>query len=127
VLARRLLVLAVVLVVLAGVAAAIAPKPESQSSTALPRTLPPGKTVTMEIPAGPGSNTTVAVRRGDLLDPYVAGDVLDSVELERLDQARAIAPEARAHFDMIVDQAVGVYPIRLVDADRRIGSLEITG
>jgi hypothetical protein len=125
VLVRRLLLLAVALIVLAGLAAAIAPRPAVRRSAALPTSLPPGKTITMEIPAGPGSDTTVSVRRGDLLDLYVSGDVLDSVELERLDRATAIAPEARAHFNMIVEAEPGTYPIRLVQADRRIGAIEI--
>ena len=124
-LARRLLLLAVFLVLLAGIAAAIAPRPNVQQSAEPRSSLPAGETVTMEIPAGPGSDTTVAVRRGDLLDLYVSGDVLDSVELERLDRSTGIAPEARAHFNMLVEAEPGTYPIRLVQAGRRIGAIEI--
>jgi hypothetical protein len=126
VLARRLLLLAAVLVLLTAVASAIAPQPEQDTTPQRDPTLPAGTTVEREIPAGPGSDTTVSVRRGDTLELSVSGDVLDSVLIERLDRVKGIAPEAPARFDLLADAAPGVYPIRLVDAGRRIGSIEIT-
>ena len=38
----------------------------------------------------------------------------------------AIEPSTPARFDILAEAPAGVYPIRLVDADRRIGSIEIT-
>ena len=61
---------------------------------------------------------------GDLIRFEVTGDVLDSVEIERLDRIDAIAPGTPARFEILAD-AAGVYPIRLVEADRRIGRLDI--
>ena len=76
------------------------------------------------IPAGPGADTEVLVRRGEVLQLEVRGDVLDSVLIERLDRVEAIEPTTPARFEFLADAAAGVYPIRLVEADRRIGSIE---
>ena len=62
---------------------------------------------------------------GDLIRFEVAGDVFGSVQIERLDRidgdraghAGALRGDRRA--------TPGVYPIRLVEADRRIGRLDI--
>ena len=68
----------------------------------------------------------MVVRRGDLLQLEVSGDTLDSVLIERLDRIDAIEPLTPARFEILAERAAGVYPIKLVDADRRIGSIEIT-
>ena len=62
---------------------------------------------------------------GDLIRLEVAGDVLDEVQIERLDRIDAIEPLTPARFEVIPEVA-GVYPIRLIEADRRIGRLDIT-
>jgi hypothetical protein len=127
-LARRLLLLAAVLMLLTALAAGLAPQqpvdrtPPAQTSSSLPA----GDTVTEEISAAAGSDSRVVVRRGELLQLEVNGDLLGSVLIERLDRMEAIAPLTPARFDILADAPAGVYPIRLVDADRRIGSVEIT-
>ena len=73
------------------------------------------------------SNSRIAVKRGDTLQLEVAGDVLDAVLIERLDRIDAIEPTTPARFDLLIDAPAGSYPIRLVDADRRIGSIVISG
>src|SRR5215216_4895541 len=118
-LARRLLLLAAVLMLLTAVAASVAPRdltggddePVVRESSALPA----GDTVAEEIPAAPGSNSRIAVSRGDTLQLQVAGDVLDSVLLERLDLVDGIEPTTPARFEILVDAPPGSYPIRLVD------------
>ena len=50
--------------------------------------------------------------------------MLDAVLIERLGLIDAIDPTTPARFTVLAD-APGVYPIRLVDADRRIGTLEV--
>jgi hypothetical protein len=126
-LARRLLLLAAVLMLLTALAAGLAPQqPVTQAPTAEPSSLPAGNTVPWEIPAGPGADSRVIVRRGDVLELEVSGDVLDSVLIERLDRIKAIEPLTPARFEILADAPAGVYPIRLVDEDRRIGSIEIT-
>ena len=61
---------------------------------------------------------------GDLIQLEVAGDVLDQVEIEQLDRIDAIEPLTPARFEVIAEQA-GVFPVRLIEADRRIGRLDI--
>jgi len=126
-LARRLLLLAAALMLLTALAAGLAPRqPANQAPTTQASPLPAGTTVAQEIPAAPGSDSRVVVRRGDLLELEVTGDTLDSVLIERLDRIEAIAPQAPARFNILAEAPAGLYPIRLVDADRRIGSIEIT-
>jgi hypothetical protein len=127
-LARRLLLLAAVLMLLTALAASIAPRDltggDDNAATG-PGDLPPGTTIAEEISAAPGSDSRIAVRRGDTLQLQVAGDVLDSVLIERLDRVDAIDPTTPARFDLLIDSPPGSYPIRLVDADYRIGSIVI--
>lgn len=126
-LARRLLLLVAVLMLLTALAAGLAPAPPVNEAPPAERpALPAGNTVTEEIPAQPGADSRVAVRRGDVLQLEVSGDTLDSVLIERLDRMEAIDPTTPARFEIFVDAPAGVYPIRLVDADRRIGAIEIT-
>ena len=128
-LARRLLLLAAVLMLLTALAAGLAPRQPIEDAPAPEApALPAGTTVVEEIAADPGAESRVLVRRGDLLQLDVTGDseLLDSVLIEGLDQLEAIAPLTPAHFDIIAEAPAGLYPIRLVDADRRIGAIEIT-
>jgi hypothetical protein len=128
-LARRLLLLAAVLMLLTVLATSIAPRDLTgeEEPPPLRTSLPAGEVVVREVPATPGAaSARVAVNRGDTLQLEVFGDLLDSVLLERLDQIDAIAPEAPARFNILIDQPAGSYPIRLVDADRRIGSIVIS-
>jgi hypothetical protein len=124
-LARRLLLLAAVLMLLAIVAAGVAPR--EPADTPPPRSsLPSGGTVVEEIPAAPGSDSTISVSRGDVLKLEVSGELLDAVLIERLDRIESIEPTTPARFELLADAPAGVYPIRLIEADRRIGSIEIT-
>ena len=50
--------------------------------------------------------------------------MLDAVEIEQLDRIDPIEPTTPARFEVIPEQA-GVYPIRLIEADRRIGRLDV--
>ncbi len=125
-LARRLLLLAAVLMLLTALAAGLAPpKPAPQAPASAPSSLPAGTTVVRQIPAGPGADSLVPVNRGDVLQLEVSGDTLDSVLIERLDLMEAIEPLTPARFEILADAPAGAYPIRLVDADRRIGTIEI--
>jgi hypothetical protein len=129
VLARRLLLLAAVLMLLTAVAASIAPRDLTREDDPAPAasSLPPGTTVAREIPAAAGAAPArVAVSRGDTLELEVYGDMLDTVLLERLDRLDAIEPTTPARFQILVEAPAGSYPIRLVEADRRIGSIVIS-
>jgi protein-disulfide isomerase len=126
VLARRLLLLAAVLMLLAALAAGLAPQPAEDPPSVQESQLPAGGRVVEEISAAPGADSRVVVQRGDVLALEVSGDTLDSVLIERLDRMEAIDPSTPARFELLADAPAGVYPLRLVEADRRIGSIEIT-
>src|SRR5215208_3980035 len=126
-LARRLLLLAAVLMLLTALAAGLAPQPRVDQAPPTERSsIPAGRTVAEEITADPGADSRVVVRRGDLLQLEVSGDTLDSVLIERLDRMDAVEPTTPARFEILADAPAGVYPIRLVDDDRRIGTIQIT-
>ena len=125
--ARRLLLLAAVLMLLAALAAGLAPQRTLDDGAPPPRSeLPAGGEVVEELSADEGADArNVMVRRGDVLRLEVSGDALDSVMIEQLDRIEAIEPTTPARFDMLIDMPAGLYPIRLVDADRRIGALQV--
>jgi hypothetical protein len=129
VLARRLLLLAAVLMLLAALAASIVPRDLTGGDDPPPErtNLPAGRTVARDITATPGAAPTrINVKRGDTLELEVDGDLLDQVLLERLDLVDPIEPSTPARFNLVVDAPAGSYPIRLVEADRRIGSIVIS-
>jgi hypothetical protein len=126
-LARRLLLLAAALMLLAALAAGLAPQRSVDGGPSVQRSaLPDGAEVVEEISAAPGADRRVMVRRGDVLKLEVSGNTLDSVLIERLDRIEAIEPSTPARFELLVDAPAGVYPIRLLEADRRIGTIQIT-
>lgn len=124
-LARRLLLVAAVLMLLTALAAGLAPQDRGDESPPAPN-LPEGTTVDEKISAAPEADSRIVVRRGDVLRLEVSGNTLDSVLIERLDRMEAIEPLTPARFEILAEAPAGVYPIRLVEADRRIGSIEIT-
>jgi hypothetical protein len=125
--ARRLLLLAAVLMLLAVLAAGLAPQRASEDGPAPRSALPSGTQVVEEISADAGAEArNVMVRRGDVLRLEISGDELDSVLIERLDRIEAIEPTTPARFELLIDAPAGIYPIRLVEADRRIGAIQIT-
>jgi hypothetical protein len=126
VLARRLLLLAAVLMLLAVLAAGLAPQQPADDAPSVPGSrLPPGGEVVEQISTAE-SDSRVEVQRGDVLKLEVSGDTPDSVLIERLDRIESIDPSTPARFELLADAPAGVYPIRLIDADRRIGTIEIT-
>jgi len=126
VLARRLLILAIVLLLVSALAASLTPRRGPSPLPESPAGLPAGTTVSKTIYADDGADAQVRVRRGDVLELHVDGDVLDTVWLERLDRLDGIEPDSPAYFSLLVEAPAGLYPIRLVDSDRRIGAIQIT-
>jgi hypothetical protein len=125
--ARRLLLLAAVLMLLAALAAGLAPQRTPDDGVPPPRSdLPSGAEVVEELSADEGAEArNVMVRRGDVLRLEVSGDTLDSVLIERLERIEAIEPSTPARFDMLIEAPAGIYPIRLLEADRRIGAIQV--
>jgi hypothetical protein len=130
VLARRLLIMTAALLLLMTVAAALAPQPTLSPTGQGASALPPGEITERTISAAPGADTRVTVERGDVLEleveVEVGGTLLDAVLLERLDRIDGIEPSSPARFNLLVEAPAGIYPIRLVAADRRIGMIEIS-
>jgi hypothetical protein len=130
VLVRRLLILAVVLVLLTALAAAIAPQERVEPGTPVQQPAkvlePTGKTVARTISADDGGESSVKVRRGDILELQVKGDLLDTVLLERLDRLEGLEPTTPARFNMLIEAPAGTYPIRLLERDTRIGRIEVS-
>jgi hypothetical protein len=123
-LARRLLLLAAVLMLLTALAAGLAPQDDGPEPPAAPRAAQTPEIVEASLTTT-RADQSVEARVGDLIRLEVAGDVLDQVQIERLDRIDAVEPTTPARFEVIPATA-GVYPIRLIEADRRIGRLQIS-
>lgn len=128
-LGRRFILLVAVLLGLTAVAASLAPRQpvprDQRAAEATPSPAPAG--------AGPvetleetlstrGKPRRVVVDRGALLEIQVEGDELDSVSLEG--EVEVVTEETNARFDVYADTP-GEYEIRLVDADRPVGTLVV--
>ena len=115
------------MLLLVTVAAALAPRPSVAPVEQAPSVVPAGEALTRTISAAEGAaGTRVPVHRGDVLTLEVEGDLLDTVLLERLDRLDPVEPTTPARFTLLVEAPAGIYPIRLVHADRRIGMIEIS-
>src|SRR4051794_21781158 len=139
-LGRRLLVLMAVLLGLTALAAALAPRPTvvpprsgseasptprpSSAATADAASRVVARTLSADQSAGGAGKNGVRARTGDTVRLTVGGDVLDAVEVQGLDQIEAMDVGAPAHFEFPADE-VGQHEIVLLDADRRIGRLDI--
>jgi hypothetical protein len=128
-LGRRFLILVAVLMGLTALAASVAPRqpvtPE-QRREATPTPVAPAGTptlVTVEKRISTvDADARVSVREGDLVELTIAGPERDSVLL--LDRMDTIHPDSPARFSLLADEP-GEYPIELLEADRRIGTLVI--
>jgi hypothetical protein len=127
-LGRRFLILVAVLMGLTALAASVAPRQQvarddRASSTPTPSPAVSSPTVTtVEKTLTTSGDTRVRVREGDLVELTVTGPERDSVSvLGRLD---AIDPTTPARFSLLAGE-VGEYPIELVAAERRIGTLVV--
>jgi hypothetical protein len=131
-LGRRFLLLVAVLMGLTALAASIAPREplvrngdqREQTPTPTPTPSPTSSTVQtvdkkLSISDEP---KRVVVRQGELVNLEVSGPEVDSVEL--LDEVAPIDPQSPAIFELLADRP-GSYPIMLVDANRRVGTLEV--
>ena len=136
-LGRRLLLLLAVLLGLTALATSLAPRPGgSGRGSATPAPAPsantrpaggsePSRIVEKTLVADAGARPTVILARvGDTIRLMVKGDVLDSVEVVGLDEIEPVEPGSPARFEVLAEER-GDHAIRLIDADRRIGRLDI--
>jgi hypothetical protein len=128
-LGRRFLVLVAVLIGLTVIAASLAPRqPAPRDQRAAEATPTPSagaddsaRTLTRTLSTN-GRPKRVTVDRGTLLDLEVDGDELDSVSLEG--EVEIVTEETNARFNIYADTP-GEYEIRLVEADRPVGTLVV--
>jgi hypothetical protein len=139
VLVRRLLILLAVLIVLTAVAGSIAPVPIAPTPTPSPTPTPGGLAraprvapeadpdradVNAVLSSAPRIGAQrIAARVGDQVSITVRAEDIDSVALGDLD-VEPVEPGIPARFDLLAD-AAGSYPLVLLDAQRRIGTLVV--
>jgi hypothetical protein len=135
VLVRRLLLLLAVLIALTALAGSIAPVPgpgpqsgETPAPSASPEATAPRETgapatVRAVVSAAPDRPARlIRARAGDRVVITVRGDAIDSVALGDL-EIEPVEPGIPARFDFLADP--GSYPLVLLDAGRRIGTLVV--
>jgi hypothetical protein len=83
------------------------------------------QTVSADLSADEGAKRRrVTADVGDLVDITVEGDVIDAVSVEGLTDHVTLDPDSPAMLELFAD-APGQYPITLLEADRRIGTLDV--
>jgi hypothetical protein len=127
-LGRRFLILVAVLMGMTALAASVAPRQpvapqdrQESTPTPAPAGTPTLGRVQKEI-STMDADARVSVREGDLVELTISGPERDSVLL--LDRMDTIHPDSPARFSLLAGEP-GEYPIELVEADRRIGTLVI--
>jgi hypothetical protein len=125
---RRLLIALAVLIALTAVAAGVAPQQRVATDEG-PEQVSPGTELsgqpverTLSTRAR-GADRRVAIEAGAELRLLVQGEEVDSVQLGDL-EVQPLDPESPATFDLVLDDP-GSYPIRLLEADRTIGTLVV--
>jgi hypothetical protein len=137
---RRLLILVAVLLGVATLASTVAPPaPRTpRDGTAAPSGTPEaprsgveadGRVVEATIDAAGaegagGAFPPVRARVGDTVVVQVTSDVIDTVAIEELAVDEQVEPDVPATLEVVVETA-GTYPVRLLDADREIGELQV--
>jgi hypothetical protein len=132
-LARRLLILAAVLLALGAVAASLAPRdlrgPQTTTTPQRPPAAAPlvarGRDVTLAVDASASRPQTVSARVGDHVQLTVRASQPDAVNIPALGQTQAVDPYSPATFDLLPDLP-GSFPITLQQSGRRVGTLRIT-
>jgi hypothetical protein len=127
-LGRRFLILVAVLMGMTALAASVAPRQpvvprdrQESTPTPAPAGSPTLVTVQKEI-STTDEDARVAVHEGDLVELTISGPERDSVLL--LDRMDTIHPNSPARFSVLARER-GQYPIELLAADRRIGTLVV--
>jgi hypothetical protein len=125
-LARRLLIALAVLLLLTAVAASVAPRETGSRDDAAVTPAAPAKPAVKPVQEtldASAEGQRVLARVGQTVTIVVRSDTLDTVSLAELG-AETTEPDSPARFELLAD-APGSYPIELLQADRRIGVLEI--
>jgi hypothetical protein len=126
--ARRLVIVMVILLGISTLAAALIDPPETAEEEAAtgppPGPQPRGELIRERISADGRRAPVIRIAVGDQLALTVTSTRADEVEIPGLGVLRFATPLAPARFDLLAREE-GSYAIRLVEADRRIGRIEI--
>jgi hypothetical protein len=134
--ARRLLIVMLVMLGISTLAAALVPPQQSREGEGTTETSPE-TTPTDTVPEEPRGrlfraaiNTSddrvevIPLRTGDQLELAVRSRRRDQVELPAFGLIAAVGPDGPALFDVLAEKP-GEYAIRLVEADRVVGRIEV--
>jgi hypothetical protein len=132
--ARRLLILLLVLLGISTLAAALAPvkspndaKTTETTTTATTPAAPPPKSAGLfkyTIDADSKKLKVVELYVGEELQLTVTSHLLDQISIPELGEVEPVSPDAAAKFDLLLDEA-GDYAVRLVDENRLVGRLQV--
>lgn len=128
--ARRLVIVMLVLLGISTLAAAVIPVELDEDEREEALTEPPdvpraaGELVSARIDARAEDPAVIELRVGDQLALTVRAGRPDQVEIPAVGELRFVGPLAPARFDILAWEEAS-YAVRLVDADRLIGRIEI--
>lgn len=118
-----------VLLGISTLAAALVDPPEAgeqeEASEPPPRPQPNGEPIRKRISAHDRTPVVIRMSVGDQLSLTVTSRRADQVEIPALGELEVVGPLAPARFDVLARQE-GSYAIRLVEAGRTIGRIEVT-
>ena len=133
--ARRLVIVVLVMLGISTLAAVLVPgqnedrdaTTETSATGAATNTVParpPGRQVIEAIDASDDRIEAVPLRVDDQLQLEVRSRRLDQVEIPAFGLIEAVGPDSPASFDIFATER-GVFAIRLVEANRVVGRLEV--
>jgi hypothetical protein len=128
--ARRLIFIMLALLLIASIAAYLVPveppgEESSTTSTTAAELPEPGDLVRARIDAGREKRPTIKITLGDQLALTVAAPRPDRVEIAGLGELADVDPAAPARFDLLPSEPA-TYPVRLLDAGRIAGRIEVS-
>jgi hypothetical protein len=122
--ARQLTLWAVVLLMIAVVAAAVAPAPEKRVTPAFPAPAPPGAPAPRTVDATLPSRTPVAAAVGDVVRLRVVAARPDRVTVAGLGVSAPVGPGSAGQVELVTDLP-GRWSVRLESGGAAIGVLEV--
>jgi len=127
-LARRLLIALAVLMVITALAAGVAPRESAMDGDSPSPSATAGEVAqepVMQTLDAQAEGQRVEAEVGQIVRIVVTSDELDTVSMADVG-FETTEPDSPARFELLAD-VPGTYPIELLEADRQIGELEITG
>jgi hypothetical protein len=126
--ARRLIMVMLLLLFVSSLAAALAPSRDGEDETttevATTGATPRGELVEHRISADAKRPDRIKINLGDQLALTVTSKEPAQIEIPRLGEFEDADRYAPARFDLLPLSA-GTYPVRLVETNREIGSIEV--